>query len=107
MFDQSLGRLNRFVSERTQAEGRSGDLRPVDFLMLRPSRDLENVAAEGLARLPKVMRLVVRGMGGDEGRDTTFLSYLLFDPSYTDPLIELGREDARNQWSKIGAFLGV
>jgi hypothetical protein len=33
-----------------------------------------------------------------------FLSYLAFDPSYTRPLIEIGRNDARSQKDEIEAF---
>ena len=57
------------------------------------------------AKLPRTVRFVLRTLGGAPERQTSFLSYLLFEPEYTDRLIELGRADALAQWPVIERLL--
>jgi len=45
-------------------------------------------------------------MGGKREGSSDFVSYLLFDPVFTDQLVELGYNDACAQWEKIENFLG-
>jgi NTE family protein len=103
---ERLERVNRLVTALPQAQRPDG-LRPVRLLLLRPSRDLGALAAGCPVKLPRLMRWLVRGMGGQRASAVDFLSYLLFDPAYTSALIELGYGDARAQWSRIEAFLAA
>ena len=59
--------------------------------MIRPSVDLGALAADQFKRMPAMLRYLMKGIGASEGRGVEFLSYLAFDPSYTRPLIEIGR----------------
>jgi len=45
-------------------------------------------------------------MGGKRQGSSDFVSYLLFDPVFTDKLVELGYNDVYGQWEKIENFLG-
>ncbi len=82
-------------------------LRPIRLLMLRPSRDLGALAAGCGVQLPPLVRWLVRGMGGQRATAVDFLSYLLFNPVYTDALTELGYADVRAQWPRIERFLAA
>jgi NTE family protein len=55
--------------------------------------------------LPRLVRFVLRGVGGERKRASGLLSYLLFQPEYTDMLMELGYSDAVAQWDAIDRFL--
>src|SRR5947208_2756447 len=77
----------------------------VRLRMLRPSRNLGALAAGCGVKLPPLVRWLVRGMGGQRATAVDFLSYLLFDPAYTNALIELGYDDVRAQWPRIERFL--
>ncbi|HEV8381551.1 MAG TPA: patatin-like phospholipase family protein [Gemmatimonadales bacterium] len=101
---ERLERINRLVATLPEAQRPDG-LRPVRLLLLRPSRDLGALAAGYQAKLPPLMRWLVRGMGGQRATAADFLSYLLFDPAYTNALVELGYADVRAQWSRIEQFL--
>jgi NTE family protein len=93
---------------------RGVEYRKVDPVVIRPSADLGAICADayhrggGKARsaglLPSLLaRMALRGVPENEA---DLLSYLFFDSSYTEPLIELGRDDARRQEDEILAVLG-
>src|SRR5437762_3251606 len=100
---ERLERVNRVVTALPEAQRPDG-LRPVRLLMLRPSRDLGALAAGCGVKLPPLIRWLVRGMGGQRATAVDFLSYLLFDPAYTNALIELGYADVPAQWPRIARF---
>jgi len=126
--DQDLGRmrrLNSILEAGTVAYGpgfaetmsaalyphRSQPVRYVRELLVRPSRDLGELAAEyvrttefrrrssGLAH-KTILRLVERGAP----READLASYLLFDGGFADVLIDLGRRDARAQRAQWQRF---
>jgi NTE family protein len=80
-------------------------LRPVQLLVLRPSRNLGALARGSGAKLPRLLRWGVRMMGGEQAAGADFLSYLVFDPLYTNALIELGYSDGQAAWGRIEPFL--
>ncbi len=103
---ERLERVNRLVTALPEAQRPDG-LRPIRLLMLRPSRDLGALAAGCGVQLPPLVRWLVRGMGGQRATAVDFLSYLLFNPVYTNALTELGYADVRAQWPRIERFLAA
>lgn len=106
--DADTVRLER-INTLLQRCGDGGDpvdqFRTIELLLLRPSRDLGQLASEHAHRLPRTVRYLVGGLGSREGRTADFVSYLLFEPSYLGSLIELGEHDAEAQWERIDRFL--
>jgi NTE family protein len=103
---ERIERINRTLA-RVPAGAAPDGLRPINLLMLRPSRNLGALAAGCGARLPPAVRWAARGMGGDRATAVDFMSYLLFDPAYTTALIELGYADGRAGWPRIERFLAA
>lgn len=101
---ERLERVNRTL-EGLPADSLPDGLRPIKLLVLRPSQDLGAMARPHWNRLPPVMRSLVRSIGGRREGSADFLSYLLFDPAYTEPLMELGYEDTMANWDEIERFL--
>lgn len=102
----------RFL-EALNAEGTcegEGSRRIVDFVAVRPSKDIGRIAAEHLHIHKKkikspVGRAVMHALDAGEGADSDLASYLLFDGEYAQKLIELGRADARARRDELEAFL--
>jgi NTE family protein len=87
--------------------------RRVETAMLRPSQDVGRLAAESYERSGRVRALgllpalLTRAATlGVPAHEADLLSYLLFDRCFTEPLVELGREDARRHEDAILAVLG-
>jgi NTE family protein len=107
---ERLSRLNQVIDAVPQTgagEKQIDDLRHVDLLVVRPSLDLGALARPHFHRLPPLMRSIVKGIGGEREGAADFVSYLLFDPAYTVPLMQLGYDDARAQWDEIERFLAA
>jgi NTE family protein len=98
-----LQQLNRLI-ERLPPDERE-DLRPIDLLILRPSKDLGRLANEFEAQLPRPFRFLVRGLGSRETRSNDMLSLLMFQPDYVASVMELGEADARERSGEIEAFI--
>ena len=85
--------------------------RKVDTLVIRPSRDLGEMAkdcvASGHTRLRGLASWVLRKIAAeDSANNSDLLSYLCFDGSLASSLIELGRSDADAARSQLLAFFG-
>jgi NTE family protein len=90
---------------------RGHPFRKVYDVVVRPSRDLGVLAGELVsaptraARVPTWVRLLQRALGlAGEPFEADLLSYLLFDRLYTEPLVQLGIEDARRQEEELLRF---
>lgn len=98
-----LERLNDLLDSLPESE-RQG-MRSVQLKVVRPSRDLGQLAAQFEADLPRGFRFLTRGLGTRETRSSDALSLILFQPDYLKALIELGEQDAEAQADELGEFL--
>ncbi len=99
----AVERVNRMIDSIPTAERRG--LRPVKLLLLRPSRDLGQLANAYEARLPRAFRFLTRGLGTKETRANDMLSLVMFQPDYLQRLIELGEADGEARRAEIQSFL--
>jgi NTE family protein len=102
-----LTRINPAIEER-----RGTGFRHVDLSVLRPSRDLGALAAEchrrggGARELGWVSAWLARATRyGVPEEEADLLSYLFFDRCYTEPLVELGRADAKAREEELVRLL--
>ena len=105
--DEDVVRMQRMneIIEKLPPSERNG-LKPIDLLVLRPSVDLGKLAAEYEHLLPRKVKLLVRSLGAKETDSPDFISLLLFEPSYTRRIIEVGQADVEARLPEIRAFLG-
>ena len=104
---ERVKRINRTISlgfENRKVELGESVLRPLDLLVMEPSQDLSELAAQHYPRLPFMFRHLLKGIGATQERGQDLLSYLAFDSSYTKPLVELGRKDAYSKKTEIEKF---
>jgi NTE family protein len=98
-----LERLNRLLEE-LPPEKRDG-MKPVELLVIRPSRDLGRLAADFEPQLTRTFRFMTRGLGTRETRSPDLLSMLMFQPDYIARLIDIGSEDAEAKAGQIAALI--
>jgi len=100
---EQLERINVLVHTAPQA---TRGARYVETLMLAPSVDPRQLAAQHAAEIPGGLRALLRVIGG---RDTAggyqLASYLTFEAGYTRALIELGYHDAMEARGALLAFM--
>jgi NTE family protein len=106
LFDNDAVRL-QYVNDliRKIPESDRGGLRVIKLLVLRPSRDLGQLASRYESALPRSFRFLTRGLGTQETRANDILSLLLFHPDYLGRVMELGYQDAHARRDEIEAFL--
>ena len=103
---ERLERINRTLEAMPPDVRVRAPLKPLQTLVISPSRSLDKVAEPHVKQLPRSVRALLRVMGATRGRGAGFSSYLLFDRSYTRRLLAMGRHDALVSRSDIEAFFG-
>ena len=101
---ERLRRINTLLHAVSVEHAPEG-VRPIDLFVLRPSRDLGELARGCRAKLPPLLELAVRSIGGEQAKSADFQSYLMFQPEYTGRLIDLGYRDAKQRARGIEQFL--
>lgn len=76
-------------------------LRSIPVLALRPSEDLGNLARTEFRNFSWILRHFLRGLGASEHHGSDFISYLAFEKSYTNRLLELGYGDVMRDREQI------
>lgn len=107
---ERLQRVNKTLSLLPLEARAHTHLRPVDVLVISPSRRLDGIAGNHLRELPTSMRsllgvLGVRGQGASAS-GSALASYLLFVRGYTTELIALGLTDTLARRADVIRFFG-
>lgn len=101
----NIHRINDLLREHPDIGG-AGGLRSVELLLQRPSLNLESLAHEFEAELPRSFRFATRGLGTRQTSRADLLATLLFEPGYIRRMIEIGEHDGEARRAEIAAFLG-
>jgi len=99
---EQLERINELV--RAAPEVAHGE-RNVETLMLAPSVDPREIAAQHSAAMPSGLRALLRVIAGRDATSSQLASYLMFEAPYTRALIELGYRDAMQARVALTAFM--
>ena len=104
---ERITRINDLLDAVPGEAVRVGDreMRPVDTMLIVPSRDLRVIAEKHRAELPFAIRALLRGVGGKSPGENRLLSFLLFEQAYTRELIKLGYEDAMRVKDELRDFV--
>jgi NTE family protein len=107
VIDEDVARMQRMSELLRKMDPHERDgLKPIDLLVLRPSKDLGKLAAHYEKFLPRKLKLLVRAMGAKETESLELVSLLLFEPGYMRALIDLGEADVDARVNEIQTFFG-
>lgn len=101
---QRINRTLQLVPKKHVADG-TVSLKPVETLVISPSRDISHIAQQHAHHLPRTVRYFLRGLGALNREGTSLLSYLLFEKAFCRELIALGYADTIKRRDEIMAFL--
>ncbi len=103
---ERLKRINSTLETMLPERRENIGLRHIDVLMVRPSRDIREIAGEHAHEMPWTVKTILRAMGAMRA-PWVLPSYLLFEPGYICALMDLGEQDAMAQMEEIKDFLEI
>jgi NTE family protein len=77
----------------------------VATLVIAPSIDMRVIATRHVRSLPRGLRSLLRVMGARGSAGAQLASYLMFESTFTQELIQLGYQDAMNKRDDVMGFL--
>jgi NTE family protein len=102
---ERLSQVNAILRTTGPATVDGRVLRPIDMMVIMPSRDVSEIARMHVHSLPRSLRVLLRTMGAMNAGGGELMSYLMFQSSYTRELIALGYQDAMDRSAKLLAFM--
>ena len=104
---ERVTRINQLIDSvcEDQRTGPLARVRPIDTMLIVPSEDLRVVAERHREELPRAIRALLRGVGGNSPSENKLLSFLLFEQAYTRELIALGYRDAMKVKDELVNFV--
>ncbi|WP_438465671.1 patatin-like phospholipase family protein [Marinomonas sp. PE14-40] len=100
---QQLERINQLSMNQPQSSYEA-----IDTLIISPSVELDQLAAQHYSDLPRSLKYVMSSIGATpKAGGSSAASYLLFTKDYCRSLIELGQKDANWEKDKIMSFLNI
>jgi NTE family protein len=100
-----MSRINQLLQGLTEEAREKTAMRPVEVMVLRPSRDLGALARKNEFRLPRVFRFFEKGLTNSHAKSSDVLSMVIFEPEFLRELIELGEQDTEDRAAEIESFL--
>jgi NTE family protein len=105
---ERTSRINNLLAQVPKNGLKSESLRSISTLVFTPSRSLDELALDSLHQLPRAARTLFRVLGVSSKSGATaggaLMSYLLFEASYTQALVQLGRADCMSRVDEVHAF---
>jgi NTE family protein len=104
---ERLQRINRTLElvPRERLGRGEADVRQVPVLVLRPSRDLGELAAGEYGRFPAMLRHLLGGLGATGRPGEELLSYLAFEHVFIRRAMELGYADTMARRDEVEGFM--
>lgn len=100
-----MSRINQLLAALSDSARAEVGMRPVEVMVLRPSRDLGALARKNEFRLPRAFRFFEKGLTGSHAKSSDVLSMVIFEPEYLRELVELGEADTDARAAEIEAFV--
>lgn len=103
--NSDLERLERINSTLEHVPDSKTDLKPVNTLLINPTRNFTLIAKNYYDEIPGAIRFLLKLIGVNRNSESTLMSYILFEKPFTKKLIEIGYEDGLARLDEIMTFL--
>jgi NTE family protein len=104
-------RMNHTLDQLPREVAAVMPYRRIHVMNLQPSESLDDLARQHAHALPFQVRKVLASLAGQEGASygagAALASYLLFEPTFTAPLMALGERDAYAQKDQLLGFFAA
>lgn len=104
---ERLTRVNNTLDLIDEKDQQKLALRKIKTLVIKPSEDLSLLAAQHFKSFPLGVRTLLKLIGINDKSDSSIISYLLFEQSFTRLLINLGYQDAMNRADELRDFFCI
>ncbi|AZG74057.1 patatin-like phospholipase family protein [Shewanella livingstonensis] len=104
---ERLQRINDTLSRISATDQETLNLRHIETLVIKPSQDLSRIAERFYDDMPFAIKTLLKFFGINRQSDSSIVSYLLFQKSYTTTLIDLGYQDAMDRIDEIKQFFDI
>ena len=104
---ERLDRINQIIenSGNNSVQTSNKKMKHLEYCVISPSKDIKKIAKEHYKDVPYSIKLLMKGLGLKNRKESELLSFLLFESSFTSSLIQLGFEDGMTKQSEIKAIL--
>ena len=104
---ERLQRVNNTIKLVPERKREQLNLRHIDNLVLKPSKNLDELTHKHFHKLPYNIRSLLRLFGVNAGDATGLSSFLLFEQDYCKELITLGYQDTQARLDEVCGFLAI
>ncbi len=102
---ERMRRVNQTLNLLTAKQKRQTDLKPVDCLIINPSKSIQELAWKYYDEMPGGIKTLLRLIGVNRSGESSLLSYLMFEGKFCSELIQLGYKDGLKKQDEIRKFL--
>ncbi|OHU88214.1 MULTISPECIES: patatin-like phospholipase family protein [Pseudoalteromonas] len=101
---ERLQRVNRTIG-LLPSRDKHKELKVIDTLVVNPTVNFRDIAEQYYDDMPLAIKVLLRTIGVKRHSSSSLTSYLLFEKSYTQHLIEIGYQDGMARLDEMRAFL--
>lgn len=101
---ERITQTNHHLALLTAEQKKTLSVREVECLWIAPSVDFSKLAYQKSDKLPRLIRYILSGPGS-LAESSELISYLLFEKSYCEQLVEIGFADGMREKEAIEKFL--
>ncbi|TDF39556.1 patatin-like phospholipase family protein [Alteromonadaceae bacterium M269] len=104
---ERMERINDTLDLLTARQKAKTDLKPIECMVVNPSRNFTELANEHYYLLPAGIRAYLKVLGVKPDSESSLLSYLLFEKEFCQQLIDIGYQDGLDRQEELRSFLEI
>jgi len=104
---ERLSRINATLDIIKAEEKAKLDLKHIDAMRIKPNSSINQIATSKYKHLPFSVKNLLRLLGIKRDSESSLISYLMFEASFTQQLIQLGYTETLEKEAELKEFLEI